>query len=265
VANEPSATKNGLANSRWQGTADAPTRRALYAVALVTLALMLWGMHGSASILHSICKDYWGPGSDPVARPSLIAGIAWDDELISFVFGALTCVALPAAVLRFWIREPLRAYGLGPPPRDRMKFAAIAALVTVAVFIIPFVLGARSPEMYAVYPIFRGPLQGGALVAYEFAYLLFFIALDGILRGVLLFGIALPVTDEDVLPWLAIAVETLVQAVWHFGKPPMEAWTAPIWGVAGGYVAYRSRSVWPVFLAHWVLNVAIDLVCLHAR
>jgi hypothetical protein len=83
------------------GAADGSTRRTLYAVALVTLALMLWGMHGSASILHSICKDYWGPGSDPVARPSLIAGIAWDDELISFVFGALTCVALPAAVLRF--------------------------------------------------------------------------------------------------------------------------------------------------------------------
>jgi membrane protease YdiL (CAAX protease family) len=134
----------------------------------------------------------------------------------------------------------------------------------VAVFVVPFALGARSPELYDLYPIFRGSLAGTSLWLYELSYLLFFVALDGMLRGTLLFGLADPEND-DALPLLAIAFEAVVQTVCHFGKPPMEAWGAPVWGVVAGYVAYRSRSVWPIVLAHWVLNVAVDLACLHAH
>ena len=241
---------------------DELTGRRVAAIALATLALMLWGQHGSAPILGWLDPRYVGPGSDPSVRPSLIPGVPWDDELVSFVFGALVCVALPAAAIKLWRRESLADYGLGLPPAGERRFAALAFCAIVVVFAVPFGLGARTPAMVDLYPLYRGPLPTGEFIAYECAYLLFFVALDGVLRGILLFGLSPP---GGALPALGIAVETMVQATWHLGKPPTEAWTSPIWGLVAGYVAYRARSVWPVLSAHWLLNVLIDLVALRAR
>jgi membrane protease YdiL (CAAX protease family) len=265
----PGATRTSLLRGesvpRWPALVTRTTGRVVGLFIALVVGLTLWGLHGAAPYLRYLMPGYWGPGSDPSTRPSLIPGIAWDDELISFVFGALLCVAVPAAVIALWLREPLRNFGLAPPPRERMKEAGILMLVIIAVLALPFFWGAHSLQMRAVYPIFRGPLQAGDLVAYECAYLLFFVALDGVLRGVLLFGLIPKISSSLAIPVLAIGVETVVQAVWHSGKPPMEAGSAWLWGIVGGYVAYRSRSVWPVVLAHWLLNVLIDVTCLGLR
>jgi hypothetical protein len=238
--------------------------RGVRALVLVTAGLMLWGPHGSVPLLGLVDPSYLGPGS-AAPRPVLLIGVPWDDELISFVVGTVVAVLLPALALVLVCREHIGDYGLLPPPPGRRRFALLAMGAIVVGLALPFAISARSSAMHDVYPLYRGfygqPFSLTEFVAYECAYLLFFVALDSALRGVLLFGLA----SSPGGAALAIAVETAVQAIWHLGKPLGEAWGAPVWGVLGGYVALRARSVWPIVVSHWILNVWIDALCLHAK
>ena len=229
---------------------------------LTLLAILLWGVHGQGELLHSLWPAYVGPGQPhPEQTPRIIAGIPWDQELISFVFGAFFCVLLPWLVQVVWRKRPLAQLGFGMPPPAARKAAFWLTLLTIAGFAVPFAFGARFEDMRAVYPLYRGPLSGSSLIGYEACYLLFFVALDGLLRGGLLFGLL----TQGVSPVLAIGAETLVQATWHLGKPMGEALGSPVWGIVGGLLSLRCRSVWPAVLAHFVLNVLIDVVALSSH
>jgi hypothetical protein len=235
---------------------DRTDKRTLVLFAVVTAAILLWGTHGEGQPLQAIWHDFVGPGAPhPEARPRLIPGVPWDQELIAFTYGCLLTIGLPVVVLCWVQKQPLASLGLALPPAGSRLRALGLALGVVAVFVVPFSLGARSDVMRAVYPLYRAA-PGASLVGYELAYLLFFVALDGLLRGVLLFGLL----ETGASLVLAIGVETVVQATWHLGKPLPEALGSPVWGIVGGLVSFRTRSVWPAVLSHWVLNVIIDLV-----
>jgi hypothetical protein len=174
--------------------------------------------------------------------------------------GAAFCVVLPWLVQVVWRKRPLAQLGLSLPPRGARESAWTWTLITIAAFLVPFAIGAREADMRALYPLYRGALSGTSFWAYELCYLLFFVALDGLLRGGLLFGLV----TQGVSPAIAVGVETIVQATWHLGKPFGEALGSPVWGIAGGLLCLRARSVWPAVLAHFLLNVMIDAVALSA-
>jgi hypothetical protein len=232
------------------------------ATCLSVLAILLWGVHGRAELLHQLWPAYLGPGQpDPEKLSRIIAGVPWDQELVSFAFGLLVCVVLPLLVQVAWRKRPLAQLGLALPPRGARGKACGLALLTIAVLALPFAIGARFADMRALYPLYRGDLGGASLVGYELSYLLFFVALDGLLRGGLLFGLL----TQGTSPALAVGVETLVQATWHLGKPLGEALGSPVWGLVAGLLSIRCRSVWPAIFAHFVLNVLIDVVALSAQ
>jgi membrane protease YdiL (CAAX protease family) len=56
----------------------------------------------------------------------------------------------------------------------------------------------------------------------------------------------------------ALLIQMLSYTAWHLGKPLPELWGTLIWGLAAGAVAYSVRSIWPVILSHWLLNVFMD-------
>ena len=99
----------------------------------------------------------------------------------------------------------------------------------------------------------------------------FFVAIEFIFRGFLLFGLA-GVRDSDVkgagtgAPGVfyfhkyALLIQMLSYTAWHLGKPAAELWGTPIWGLCAGALAYAARSIWPVTAAHWVLNIWIDAI-----
>jgi len=242
-------------------TASGRRSEVLVTLLLSVLAILLWGMHGQAPLLHAIFPAYVGPGQPaPEMRPRIIGGIPWDQELISFAVGAAFCVVLPWLVQVVWRKRPLAQLGLSLPPRGARESAWTWTLITIAAFLVPFAIGAREADMRALYPLYRGALSGTSFWAYELCYLLFFVALDGLLRGGLLFGLV----TQGVSPAIAVGVETIVQATWHLGKPFGEALGSPVWGIAGGLLCLRARSVWPAVLAHFLLNVMIDAVALSA-
>lgn len=227
--------------------------------------LMLWGTHGQLELLRFLVPGWRGPGSDPATRSHLVAGIPWDQELISFWGGALLLVVVPILIIKLGFRERLADYGLGLPPRGRRR-AAVWVLVLLFALSLPTFWGfARNPDFQAVYPLYRGFSGWGSFALYELAYLPFFLVIEFIFRGYLLFGLAGTELAGSrtgggwlALPGYALLLQMLPYTAWHLGKPLPELWGTLLWGLVAGAAAWAVRSVWPVVIAHWLLNVFMD-------
>lgn len=235
------------------------------------LLVMVWGQHGKLELLHKIWPDYRGPGIDLGQRPVLIPGIPWDNELISFWGGAFLLVVVPVLLIKLRFHQPLSAYGLGLPPADRRVLALWVFLTLTLLGLLPFYIGAHDPAMQAIYPFYHPFPNWFAFVLYELTYFPFFLAIEFIFRGYLLFGLAgvgaeeVPGTSGSMfrmfyLGRYALLIQMLPYTAWHLGKPTEELWGTIVWGLAAGATAYAVRSVWPVVLSHWLLNVFLDWV-----
>lgn len=241
-----------------------PTQIALISV----FVLMAWGTHGGLDLARLLWPSVWGgPGHHLPGK--LISGLPWDQEFVAFAAGVALLVVLPVSIIKLGWKEPLSAYGLGLPPPGRRAFAAWSFLLVVAVLAGPFYFGAtQDAGMKSVYPFYRDFRGAGDFALYELAYLLFFVAIEFLFRGFLLFGLA-PYTDGPSapgapapFPMKALLIQILPYVVWHLGKPVPELWGTPLWGIGAGALAYSSRSIWPMLFAHWVLNVWIDAASL---
>jgi hypothetical protein len=232
--------------------------------------LMLWGTHGNLELLGLVWQGWKGPGSDPATRATIIDGIPWDQEWVSFWAGVLLVVGIPALIIKIGFKESLRDYGLGLPPPGRRKLAALSALALFGLSLPVFFAGAQNPGMQDVYPLFKAFDGDGDFIVYELGYLGFFIAIEFIFRGYLLFGLfqlqdrAAPagVTGERgplVFGYYAILISMLSYTAWHLGKPVPELWGTLVWGILAGTIALATRTIWPIVLVHWLLNVFMDL------
>jgi membrane protease YdiL (CAAX protease family) len=110
-----------------------------------------------------------------------------------------------------------------------------------------FILSVSDEAMQATYPLYRGPLEGLDFVFYELGYLLFFVVIEFVFRGLLLLGVAnlgardahSQLDDEGgslVIGFYAILVATLVYTAWHVGKPTPELLGTLVWGPVAGAV-----------------------------
>ena len=124
--------------------------------------------------------------------------------------------------------------------------------------------------MQSTYPLYQGSFSSGKeFLLYELIYLPFFIAIEFIFRGYLLFGLA-GVRDEEIREGnsghpgvfyfhkYALLIQMLSYTAWHLGKPTAELWGTLAWGLAAGATAYACKSVWPIIISHWLLNVFLD-------
>lgn len=255
----------------WHTVRDAiahPFGRILFTAFLL---LMLWGQHGNLELLHEIWPEWRGPGVAPYGpehpRPVILPGVPWDLELLFAFAGFFLLVVIPCLVIRLWIKRPLSEFGLTLPPRDRWRLALLSFVLLTVVSLPAFYLGATHPEMKALYPYYR-PFSGwGAFALYQLTILFFYITIEFIFRGYLLFGVA---HEEErmhgaaVFPHWALLIQMLSYTAWHLGKPLPEVWGTLVWGLAAGAVTLAVRSVWPVILSHWLLNVFLDWVILNS-
>ena len=250
------------------GTAFTPfvrvcrDRRGLI-VAATILLLFFWGQHGNLDLIRHITPAWCGlaPGCDE-APARLVPGLAWDQILVSFLLGGLLLVAVPCLLIRYRFRQRLADYGLGWVAPDQRRFALATIVILLAACVPAMIFASTDDAMRAVYPFWRdfgSPLE---LIAYELAYLVFFIVIEFVFRGWLLFGLDEPTTPRT--PSLAIFVSALVYTVWHYGKPLAELGGTLVWGIATGALILRMRSIWPIVLVHWVMNLVLDLLILRS-
>lgn len=235
------------------------------------LLLMAWGFHGNLDLLHLIVPGYVGPGMGIGTRPQLIPGIPWDDELISFWGGALLLVVVPMAIIHLGFRDSWSQYGLGLPAPGRRKLAAWGFLTLTILSLPAFYFGAQNTDMQKLYPFYRPFTDNLEFAFYELTYFPFFLAIEFIFRGYLLFGLesiephhVRPAAGGAAAPIFfgkyALLIQMLSYTAWHLGKPLPELWGTLVWGIAAGAVAWAVRSIWPIVLSHWLLNVFLDFL-----
>jgi hypothetical protein len=257
----------------WNTIRVFPKERTGQIIGSAFLLLMLWGYHGNLDLLKLVLPGYVGPGVGIGSRPQIIPGVLWDNELISFWGGAFLVVIIPILLIKFVFKQDLKAYGLGLPPKGRRNLAAWTFIALTLISIPAFLIATRNADMRATYPFYR-PFSGiPDFILYELTYLPFFIAIEFIFRGYLLFGLA-GIHDQEIklrgddagVPGAfyfgkyALLIQMLSYTAWHLGKPLPELWGTIFWGLGAGVLAYTVRSIWPVVASHWLLNVLFDAI-----
>jgi membrane protease YdiL (CAAX protease family) len=168
-------------------------------------------------------------------------------------FGAnfVILFCLPALVIHFAYRRPLREFGL--QWGDAHQWGRyLAAFLLVMIPIVAII--SRTPEFQAYYPrcdeartsVLWAAASAGGWLVYFFAWEWFF-------RGLLLFSLA-----PRFGPTLAILIQMIPFAMMHFPKPEAEAWSSLIAGVALGIMAWRGRSFIGTWLLHWLVAQMMD-------
>ncbi len=221
----------------------------------------------------------WGPRGYPEMIPmdwlrALVPEFGWRDQLISFLLGFLLLVVIPCGIIKFYFKERLTAYGLGWT-NSRVKLGVLAIIVTLVICLPIFYFGTFNPQMQKEYPLFGDAIKTwGGFAVYELVYFLFFVNIEFIFRGYLLFGLFGPQSSEQgdqektckkpkegpYFGIYAVLFQMLPYTMWHLSKPMPEYAGTIVWGVAVAVIALKIRSIWPIIIAHWALNVWVDLL-----
>jgi membrane protease YdiL (CAAX protease family) len=201
---------------------------------------------------------YFAAGAFFPGRPAsgVLAHPGQASELFPFLSTFVLLGLVSLAFVGLVLREPLSSYGLA---LGDWRFGLKALAVMVPVMAVLGALAARAPEFVAQYPLYRGACASApASLAHAAAYLAYYVGFEVFFRGFVQFGLR-----ERLGDWYAILVQTALSCLVHIGKPSGEIYGAIVGGLVFGIVAFRSRSLLYVIVAHWVLGVALDLfICL---
>lgn len=228
------------------------------------LLLTLWGLKGDSTLILKIMPQKWYGAFFP--------DLAWRRQLFSFLTGFILLVVIPCLIIKLRFKERLSEYGLGWP-KGRTRLGLLAMGVTTLISLPLFYLGTRNPLMQQEYPLFgKGNITTWeGLIIYELVYFLFFICIEFIFRGYLLFGLygikdiqaakgVRGIRGPYVFGIYAILIQMLAYTMWHIAKPYPEYIGALFWGIGVAAVALKIRSIWPIIIVHWWLNVFVDVV-----
>lgn len=236
------------------------------------LLLMLWGYHGNLELLSIFFKSWTFPCEKGCVRSTIFSFVPWDRELISFLGGAILLVLVPIGIIRLYFKQSLSSYGLSLPVQGKRKAAWMVFAVFMVFTAASMVIASGDHDMQALYPFYKTFTSIPQFLLYELCYFPFFLVIEFVFRGYLLFGVAdnpLTAESEDgttsvvYLRTFAIIISMLAYNTWHLGKPLTELWATPVWGLAAGTVTYLLRSIWPVLMVHFLMNVILDALILH--
>ncbi|MEJ7677615.1 MAG: CPBP family intramembrane glutamic endopeptidase [Segetibacter sp.] len=234
---------------------------------------MLWGYHGNLDLLKFIIKDWSPPGEHTQTRQSILHWVLWDRELISFGAGTFLLVFIPTLIIRYGFKHSLRDYGLALPSKEKRSVGLMLFITLILFSLYPFYIAAKNTDMQLIYPFYKHFSSITQFILYELSYFPFFLAIEFIFRGYLLLGLSYnsnivysPKSANYTIynfGKYAITISMLSYTAWHLGKPLTELWGTPIWGLVAGAGTYYVRSIWPVLMAHFLLNVFLDGMILY--
>jgi membrane protease YdiL (CAAX protease family) len=116
----------------------------------------------------------------------------------------------------------------------------------------------KVPSVSATHPLCRlATRHTGALVIYEAALLLYVSGWEFFFRGFLLFGLKKPLGEG------AIYLQALPYALMYLDGPRLQTLGAIPGGIALGYLASRTGSIWYGVALHWLCALALDWVIIY--
>ncbi|MBU1095414.1 MAG: CPBP family intramembrane metalloprotease [Bacteroidetes bacterium] len=214
-------------------------------ILFITSALLLIASHYSAA--------YYIP-SEIAKNIPFINGIRKDfrEYILWFTSDIFILLVIPLLIIKFFFKEKIRDYGI--------QFGASSiGLKYCLLFIIPmiviiwFVSGSENITNY--YPTLKSAVYSWQLfIAFQSSLLIYMIAWEFFWRGFLFFGL------EEKFGIYAILIQMIPFVLLHQGKPFIESVGAVFGGIALGYLAYRTRSIWYGIIIHFVVITFMDFI-----
>lgn len=168
-------------------------------------------------------------------------------------------VAIPAAVIRFALRERVRDYGLRR--RGIASHAGIYAVLYAIAFpaLVFASFGHAFQLRYPFYDLATGEGLWPYLWAWWALYALQFVALEFFFRGFFVHGLA------PRLGYAAVFVMIVPYNMIHYGKPLPEALAAIVGGIVLGTLSLKTKSIWWGALLHITIAATMDVCSLWHR
>lgn len=238
----------------------ASLRRAIIVLLAATVSLTLINFLRNGGSIAWLTAPLSFVGFD-AAADRLTAGVT-DTGNVAFnrlLWWAAISVAgytvIPIAAIKA-MRGRLVDFGAGPPPSLR-SWTPYVLLFAVSV---PFIaLASNLPafqERYPFYDVAPAEAWWPYLWIWWLVYALQFAALEFFFRGFMVFGLRLR------LGIVAVFVMVVPYTMIHFTKPFPEALAAIVGGTVLGFLALKTRSVWPGAALHIAIAMTMDLFSL---
>ncbi len=155
-------------------------------------------------------------------------------------------VVLPLLVVTLILRRNPLDFGLGIGQwRIWLPHVAIAG----ALAIILAISAAGIPAFREFYGGTRGPEAGRIVLV-----MIGLLAVEFMFRGFILFGL------KERFGGGAVLVQMVPFALLHLHKPGLEAAGCVLSGTYFGYLAWRTGSLWPVYIIHCIATLSILLL-----
>ena len=144
---------------------------------------------------------------------------------------------------------------------NEKKLSLILMLISIPVAALCGLSCVDDAEMSATYPLVDLNVYGtwNLVLGYYVSYFLYYIGWEYLFRGLLLNA-----SKEKMGVVGAILFTTLISAIIHtsigaFGKPMIETLSAIPAGVIFGYIAYKTRSIYPTLIIHFLIGLFTDI------
>lgn len=171
-----------------------------------------------------------------------------------FAVAAVLLAVVPVLAARRLTGLSPQQLGLG---LGNVRAGVTLLLVGAPLAVLAGALGAASPTMRAVYPLFPVAAHHG-FASYALLQFLYFGAWEVLFRGVLLFGLRRDLGDGS-----ANVLQTALSVTAHFGRAINETASALPAGLVFGWVDLKLGSIWYVAILHWLVGVSMDWFILH--
>jgi membrane protease YdiL (CAAX protease family) len=178
-----------------------------------------------------------------------------DKELTSALYTFSSSLILlclfPVLMIKFVFHEPLSLYGvrLGDWRLGLKAFLILAPVMMALTF-----PSSRMGSFTVEYPLYKGAgVSPSNFMFYSFLYGTYYLGWEFFFRGYMQFGLGKGLGD-----WNAILVQTLASCLLHIGKPDAEIYSSILGGIVWGMIVFRTQSLLPVLLLHWLLGICLD-------
>ncbi len=211
----------------------------------------------SASVALTVYKCY---GSSEFFDRSLLhllrvgRSAPFYSTVYSFVSCFLLMFILPVVVIKVFLKKRVREFGF--QIGDAQAALAVTAVLFPLIALLLLLPASKLPAFRNEYPLFQKAGETlGLFVLYEVLYGFYYLAWEFFFRGYMLFGL-----KDSLGAANSILIQTIPSVLMHIGKPDAEIFMSIIAGVVFGVIALRTRSIVFVFLLHWFIGIALDIL-----
>ena len=158
---------------------------------------------------------------------------------------------IPILLLCFFKKNP-KNYGLNfKNYKKSLLYFFFILIISLPIMI----YGSNLEEFKSYYPLFYSD-SIFSFAKNEIFICVIMLSTEFFFRGFLMFEL------RKKIGWYAIIVQTIPYGILHIGKPPLEVYYSFVAGIVLGYMDYKTESILPSFLSHYIPSIIFDILCL---